>query len=191
MILPVWKRREPREADFRNANVPQRKWCVDLDKIDSDLKYLAPVRNYLAKLEHNLTIGNGLLLYGPYRSGKSCIAAAIVQEVAAHKCRAYWIEASELMKGWDREDHRYRRARSAHLLVIDDLGIEGSASYPVEIMARALRYRLERACATIITTNMPPEKLEKHYGEKMLALMKECLKKVHVNGMDWTPDDDS
>lgn len=187
----MWKRREPLEADFRNANVPQRKWCVDLDKIDPKLKYLEQVRTYLDNLKHNLIVGDGLLLYGPYRSGKSCLAAAIVREVAAHKCRAYWIEASELMKGWDKEDHRYYRSRNAHLLVIDDLGIEGSASYPVEIIGRALRYRLERACATIITTNMPPEKLEKHYGEKMIAMMKECLVRLHVEGMDWTPDDDS
>lgn len=88
MRLPVWKRREPLEADFRNANVPQRKWCVDLDKIDPKLKYLEQVRTYLDNLKHNLIVGDGLLLYGPYRSGKSCLAAAIVREVAAHKCRA-------------------------------------------------------------------------------------------------------
>jgi len=162
---------------------------VDLDKIDPKLDYLEPVRNYLANLENNLKRGNGLLLHGPYRSGKSCIAAAVVQEVAAHKCRAFWIEADELMRGWDREDGRYRRARSAHLLVIDDLGIEGSAAYPLEVMGKALRYRLERACATIITTNMTPEKLKGHYGEKMMALMKECLLPLEVQGMDWASND--
>jgi DNA replication protein DnaC len=187
----VWKRREPREIDLQNANVPQRKWGADLSKIDPKLKYVEQVQAYLDNLERNLKVGDGLLLYGPYRSGKSCIAATIVREVAAHKCRAYWIEADELMRGWDKEDHRYRRARNAHLLVIDDLGIEGSAAYPLEVMGKALRYRLERACATVITTNMPPEKLEKHYGEKMIALMKECLIRVHVTGMDWSADDDS
>jgi DNA replication protein DnaC len=182
----VWKRREPLEIDLQNANVPQRKWCADLDKIDPKLDYVAPVRAYLDDLENNLKYGNGLLLYGPYRSGKSCIAATVVREVAAHKCRAFWIEADELMRGWDKEDGRYRRARNAHLLVVDDLGIEGSASYPLEVIGKALRYRLERACATIITTNMTPEKLLDHYGEKLVALMKECLTLVYVDGMDWS-----
>jgi DNA replication protein DnaC len=164
---------------------------VDLDKIDPKLEYVAAVKAYLDNLEDNLKYGNGLLLHGPYRSGKSCLAAAVVREVAAHKCRAFWIEADELMRGWDKEDHRYRRARNAHLLVIDDLGIEGSANYPLEVMGKALRYRLERACATIITTNVVPKKLAAHYGDKMMALMKECLNPVEVRGMDWTPDDDS
>ena len=186
MQLPAWKRRSPRRADMKVANVPMRKWDAEIRQIPGDPEFLVPVRAYLENLHENLLKGNGLLLWGPPRSGKSAIATAVVREVAAHMCRAYWLEAFEMVDGWIEEDHRYDRMREAHLVVLDDLGMEGDVDFRKDVVRRALKYRLERAGATIITTNMNPSKLKLKYGEKMVALLRECFEIIEIDGVNWS-----
>lgn len=186
MQLPAWNQRKVNDDLMRVANVPMRKWKVSLDQIPGEPEYLAPVRAYLENLQQNLVVGDGLLLYGPYRSGKSSIAACVVREVIAHRCRAYWLLASELADGWEEQDHRYDFMRNAHFIVLDDLGTEGNYDFRKDMIRRALRYRLENAGAMIITTNMAPADLKQTYGEKMFALMRECLAPVAVDEIDWS-----
>lgn len=188
MQLPVtaWNRREVGDRSMKVANVPMRKWGADLDQIPGDPDYVRVVRGYLANLEANLVKGDGLLLWGPPRSGKSSLAACVVREVAAHRCRAYWLMAPELVDGWAEQDHRYDFMREAHLVVLDDLGTEGGTEYRKDLVRQALRFRLEHAGATIVTTNMSPPDLKKHYGEKLAALLKECVKTIEVDGADWS-----
>lgn len=188
MQLPAWNPRKVGDGSMKVANVPMRKWGVTLDAIPDDLEYLKPVRVYLENLEQNLIAGNGLLLWGPYRSGKSSIAACIARKVAAHRCRPYWLLSSELADGWFEQDHRYDFMRGAHLVVLDDLGVEGDVEFRKDLIRQALRYRLENAGATIVTTNLDLETLEEHYGSKLFALLRECLLPVRVRGVDWSEE---
>lgn len=187
MLLPVteWNRRKVNDGLMRVANVPMRKWGSELDQVPGDPPYLGVVRDYLVNLRENLVAGDGLLLWGDYRTGKSSLAACIVREVAAFRCRPYWLLASELADGWEEQDHRYDRMREAQLVVVDDLGTEGNYDFRKDMIRRALRYRLENAGATIITTNMDLDGLGRAYGEKLKALLRECVLPVCVEGVDW------
>lgn len=188
MILPVWIRRDPNVAMLEVANVPQRKWQADLGKVPGEPRYVHEVRAYMGRLKEALEAGDGLLLWGPYRSGKSSLAACVVREVAAHRCRPYWLEAFALVDGWlaGEDDPRRCLVQDAHLLVVDDLGTEGSAPIRKEIVETALRLRLERGGAVVITTNMAPTQLEAHYGPKFVALLMECVRPVEVAGANWS-----
>jgi DNA replication protein DnaC len=191
MRPPIWVRRPPTEADLRHANVPSSKWCADFRGIKEGLEYVASVKSYLANLKENIEKGKGLLLYGPYRSGKSCMAAIVVKEVAAHRCDPYWTEAFELVDGWFQKDERYERIRKSHLLVVDDLGMEAQSErrdYGREIICSVFRYRLERELPIVVTTNIEPKDLATKYGEKFLALILEFLTPVEITGMNWTKD---
>jgi DNA replication protein DnaC len=187
MKLPTWGKRPTNARDLHAANVPRRKWKTTLDQVPTDgsTTYMPVILGYIESLKENLEQGNGLLLHGPYRSGKSSLAACIVRHVAAHKARPYWLESFELADGWLAEDERYDQIRQAHLLVVDDLGMEGNADFRRELVARSLRYRLEREGATIITTNMSPAQLSDYYGPKLLALLRECCVAVEIKGVDW------
>lgn len=184
MKVETWKKQEAKEGDpfrkklLRVANVPQRKWEADLDRADPAAA--KAVRAYLDDLRDNIERGDGLLLWGTYRVGKSCLAACVAREVAAHRVRAFWMEASDLADCWTNRDAYFVAARSTHLLVVDDLGEEGNHEFRKETVSRALRYRLERGMATIVTTNMPPADLKRHYGAKIVALMQEALTAVEV-----------
>lgn len=173
---------------MRVANVPERKWGASLDKVPGNRKYVQDVRAYLGRLKEALVAGDGLLLWGPYRSGKSSLATCVLREVAAHRCRPYWLESFALVDGWlaGEDDLRRQMVERSHLLVVDDLGMEGAAPIRKEILDAALRMRLERGGATVVTTNMSPEQMLGYYGEKLVALLKECLRPVSVEGVDWT-----
>lgn len=190
MKVPTWLRTEPNEEMLRVSNVPERKWGAELKRVKGDSPYLAEVRGYLGKLRENIEAGDGLLLWGPYRSGKSCLAACVVREVAAHRCRAYWLEAFALVDGWlaGEDDLRRRMVEEAYLLVVDDLGTEGSMPLRRELVETALRLRMERRGATVITTNLSPDQLEAYYGAKLSALLRECVRPIKVAGVDWNKE---
>lgn len=194
MRVETWKKSEAPEDDpFRKkllavANVPQRKWEADIDRADPAAA--EEVGAYIADLKANLESGDGLLLWGHYRVGKSCLAACVVREAAAHRARAYWLDGSDLADCWRERDGYFVQARSAHLLVVDDIGVEGAVDFRREMIGRALRYRLERGMATVLTTNMAPPELKKHYGGKIFALMREVLKVVEVRPWAGVPEKD-
>lgn len=162
-----------RKRMMQLANVPQRKWDASLALAHGSAA--DEVRTYLDDLRGNVERGDGMMLYGDYRVGKSCLAACVLREVVAHRARAYWLDASDLADCWERRDDYFVTARSSHFLVIDDLGIEGYAPFRKEMVGRALRYRLERAMTTVVTTNMAPAELKDHYGPKVHALLREIL----------------
>lgn len=187
MELRCWNRipGTPTDATMKIANVPMRKWRVSINKIPGEPAFLVPIQAYVENLKRNLVCGDGLLLWGPYRSGKSSIAACVLREVAAHQLRPYWLLASELADAWEEQDHRADHWRTAPLMVLDDLGTEGDHEFRRDMIRRALRLRLEDAGATIVTTNMDQNTLRRHYGDKLLALLRECLLPVQVEGVDW------
>ena len=182
MRLPNWNRhtRAPTDELLDVCGVPASKWQVSLDAIAPDAPHLAPVRSYQASLRLNLETGRGLLLHGDYRVGKSSIAACILAEVARHRLRPVWLEAFELVDGWINADDRYDDFRSAPFIVLDDLGTEGDSEFRKDVILRALRFRLEREGATVITTNLSPSGLGGRYGPKALALLRDYLAVVLV-----------
>ena len=187
MKLPCWNPREPSEADMRCSNVPRSKWNADLEQI-REMPYYKCISEYISNLKDNCERGIGLLLTGPYRSGKSSIAALAVREMARHRCTPYWLEAFELVDGWFEKENRYDMARSSHLLVVDDLGMESEDENNVtrrSIIKQILRYRLERERPVIITTNMSMKKILEVYKEKMMTLLTEYMHLVVVEGKSW------
>lgn len=187
MKLPCWNPREPHEGDMRYANVPRSKWVADIERIKGQAYYQA-IADYITNLKVNCETGRGLLLYGTYRSGKSCIAAMVVRELARHRCNPYWLESFELVDGWFKNDNRYDMTRTAHLLVIDDLGLEvefENNNARKSIINQALRFRLERERATIITTNMTTKKMKETYGEKTMMLLQDFMTPIQIEGINW------
>lgn len=191
MHPPCWKRREkdvPRGELERQTNVPARKSGATLAQVPGTPVYLTSIRTYLAGLREHILEGRGLLLWGPYRSGKSSLAACVLREVYRHRCPAFWIEAFELVDVYRAEgidDERRDEFRDCPFVVVDDIGTEGSQEWRKEVLSHALRFRLERAGATIVTTNMTLEELQRHYGAKCMALWQECLTPLHVEGVNW------
>jgi DNA replication protein DnaC len=176
-----------RPTDWLASNVPEGKWGARLDLVPQGLPFVGTVRSYVENLQANVEAGRGLILWGPYRGGKSCLAAVIVGEALAYRLYSYWVESFDVADAWIGKAKGRREAiRGAGLLVVDDLGMEskGSSDWPKDIMHDLMRYRLERLRPTIITTNMSTAEIQKVYGEKMWALLQEYMSDVLVKGAE-------
>lgn len=189
-----WKNvHAPSGADLRAAHIPERKREVSLAAIPDGLPYKRFIVKYITDLEQNVRDGIGLILWGPYRSGKSSIACLIAKEVMSHYASAFYIESPLLMDGWLEKDGATdpakRRILRSHLLVLDDAGQEHGKEYTKAIVDFVIRYRAERQGATILTTNMNPGELEKEYSKKFMTIAQTCMFPIHVEGKDWGEDE--
>ena len=187
MKVTHWNRRDVRPADWRASNVPESKWGARFDLIPKGLPFVDMARSYVENLRANVEAGKGLILWGPYRGGKSSIAAIVVGEGLAHRLDCYWVESFDVTDAWIGKSRGRREAiRGAHLLVIDDLGMEsrGSSDFPKDIIHDVLRYRLERLMPVILTTNMGVAEIKKVYGEKMWSLLQEFMDDILVSGAE-------
>jgi DNA replication protein DnaC len=192
MRISMWtdQKRDVGRSNWEGANVPEGKWGASMDKMP-DTKavkvYRDSIQSYISALKENIEKGSGLILHGPYRSGKSSIGAIICGEVLSHRCSAYWLEAFELVDGWRFKDERYDGFRTAHIVVLDDMGMEaqsGGVDWPRALVRESLKFRLERLMPVIVTTNMRPDEIEKVYGGKIMALFDEFMLPVQVSGAE-------
>lgn len=99
-----------------------------------------------------------LLLVGPPGRGKSHAATWTLAERAGA-----WLSATDCrVSEWD---ENRPRALSARLLVLDDLGREGS-EWAARELADVLELRHNRGLRTVATSNLLVEKLVARYGER-------------------------
>jgi len=187
--VKAWKKRTVKPSDWRASNVPEGKAEARLDLIPSHLPFVKKTKEYLDALKENVQRGRGLVLWGPYRGGKSCLAACVVGEAMSYRLNAYWIFSFDVADAWiARGGWRKAEIRGTDFLVIDDLGMESQDSvrgeFPREKIKNLLRVRLEGARPTIVTTNLSPENVKKIYGEKTWALLEEKMTFVLVSGAE-------
>jgi DNA replication protein DnaC len=149
--------------------------------------YRDSIQSYISALKENIEKGCGLILHGPYRSGKSSIGAIICGEALSHRCSAYWLEAFDLVDGWRWKDERCDGFRTTNVAVLDDMGMEaqsGGVDWPRALVRESLKFRLERLMPVIVTTNMRPDEIEKVYGGKLMALFDEFMLPVQISGAE-------
>lgn len=182
----------PHDSDFLAANIPQRHWGASLDVIPDGTEYKAIIARYFTDLESMIREGVGLLLWGPYRSGKTAIACLLAREVLRHCVSVYFTEAFFLVTGMIGENKAatsLKMLRSG-LLIIDDLGMEHGKEFTHATVDLVLRHRAERQRATIITTNLEPGGLEQEYGDKFMSISKTGLYPVKIDGKNWGEDEE-
>jgi DNA replication protein DnaC len=106
-----------------------------------------------------------LYLYGPYGSGKSHLAAAILNAAAARGLEARYASSLALLRlirqGFkDRSaDDRLEALQTVPLLVIDDLGVENETEWNDASLFDLINARYVAERATIYTSNLAPHEL--------------------------------
>lgn len=142
----------------------------------------------------------GLLLCGPCGNGKTTIIRAL-----RSLCRYIYmadapdrqripriVEAKEIVHLATADTQRYRHICDEDILCIDDLGIE-----PSEVLdyGNVLNPTIDLIChryneqlTTIITTNLTPDQIHQHYGDRIADRFREMLHRIIFTNPSYRTD---
>ncbi len=120
---------------------------------------------------------NWLVLGGPYGSGKTHLAAAIVNYARAELEMAPvfavvpdlldYLRSTFAPSSEARYEAQFDAIRTASLLVLDDLGTENTTPWAREKLFQIVNYRYMHRLPTVFTTNVAPEDIEGRIRSRM------------------------
>ena len=137
--------------------------------------------------------GKGLILTGGAGSGKSHLAAAVLNILLAKGIECRFVSVPALMaqirrrfegKG-DDEGDPIEPLLTAEVLVLDDAGAEKSSEWTQERMYELVDTRYRAMRSTILTTNLPPAELEKAIGSRSMDRLLQTCKLVKLSSASY------
>lgn len=133
----------------------------------------------------------GLLLAGGCGSGKTHLAAAIVNALIERGYRGVFLTSGrylDSLKGAFGNAERMRavqeEARRADLLVLDDLGAETISDWGKSELFALLNDRYEQMLPTVLTTNLTMKELTSRLGERTVSRIAEMTDGVRIAAPD-------
>lgn len=135
----------------------------------------------------------GLMLMGGYGTGKTHLAVAILRETAEAGIPGMFVVVPDLLgkmrASFDRKDGKadelVTTAKSAPLLVLDDLGAENPRPWVVELVYVLINHRYEHMLPTVITTNCGGKELEAVFGRRIMSRLAEMTTPVNIRAEDY------
>lgn len=129
--------------------------------------------------------GEGLIMAGPSGSGKSHLAVAIVKAIAETGKSAIFQSVPELLaklrmtydknNEGEKEDEILEQLAQCDLLVLDDIGAEKQSAWTEERLYLLIDRRYRDKRATIVTTNLNYNEIEKLLGTRAMdRLLETC-----------------
>lgn len=129
------------------------------------------IKSYAAELEHNIAIGKGLILCGPYGTMKTTIAIALLRKHLEHSNSGLFVPMCSLIddlytrraKSIEDWANYEQRIRTTKLLVLDDIGAENTdQSWILSKVDSIITERYNRMKPIIITSNLLPFSTDKN-----------------------------
>lgn len=138
----------------------------------------------------------GILLTGGYGTGKTHLAAAIINEMIKQNIVGAFVVVADLMRlirrSFDEKENVdlqkvFDTVKKSELLVLDDLGAEKSSDWVREQLFILINARYENMLPTVITTNKKLEELAENnvLGQRIASRIAEMTDGVMINVDDY------
>lgn len=197
-----FRKREEEEAKERKIEAEKRRnrafsdvrlkqWTFEND--DNANSHITSVaKKYAENFYAMEQRGKGLLLYGGVGTGKTYIAACIINELVEMGISCKLTNFSRLANEWMARDFSEKQnfvdgLNTYGLLVIDDLGSERSSEFMNELIYSVIDTRHKSGKPLIVTTNLSGDDL-KHpkdiHSERVFSRLFEMCIPVEVKGAD-------
>jgi len=158
--------------DYYSSDVP-----------DGDTKSARDIaqRNYKTCYDFASSFGthsNNLLLHGKAGLGKTFLCNCIAKEVLDQEFNVIYLTAFQLFRLIREYRFNYDSDLSSEdidaiykcdLLIIDDLGTEGSNSFTTSELFSLINDRLLNEKPVVISTNLTPNELVNHYSDRIIS----------------------
>ena len=189
-----WQADELR-AVRRSAAFPTREMAaLTFDHDDRANKYITNIAHRYVDnfcVLRTMPDNNGLILYGGVGTGKTYIAACIVNALIDNGYDCYFTNFSRLVNHisgmYQGKQEFIDSLNKYELLVIDDLAAERETDYTHEIIFNVIDTRCNSRKPLIITTNLTAEQLKNPDTEKKRRIYSRLLERctpVEVHGAD-------
>ncbi len=188
------KRQHRAKSLFNRADIPPRFAGCTFDTYPANRATRTAVQ---AIIKWSKEGPGSLLIHGPYGTGKTSLAVSCLRaRVEQDETDALFLTAPGLL---DRIRRTYEPRKSrdsseateadvldavlhASLLVIDDLGAERPTDWVQEKLFTVINHRHDQMLPTVFTSNLDPEGLAKHLGERIAWRIVEMSEVIKLDG---------
>lgn len=181
---------------LQKTDIPVRYWGANranIKKIDpKDGTSWKSIGDYINNIAENIVKGYGLILYGPFGTGKTTAGITVIQEALAFDYTVKFISVAYLIselrsipKDSDANASFRQSMVMADLLMLDGLEIDLDSHWLINEIGAILSRRYDLCKPLIITTNSSIEALTKHLPERYIdRILATCLA-LPLTGRNW------
>lgn len=180
---------ERRVKELRRVGFPEsdmQDWTFENDD-GANEKISKVARNYVDNFSKMREDGKGLLLFGEVGTGKTFVAACIVNALIDKGYPCMMTRISDIAEGIFKGNFTCHDFNKYPLLVLDDLGAERKTEYMQEIVYSVIDARYRAGLTTIVTSNYTAEEL-KHpanvTNQRTFSRLLEMCIPIEVKGYD-------
>lgn len=163
-----------------HASVPQRFHQADLADFATEA-WLPAVADWA-----NAPQGRNLVVFGPVGTGKTHLACAAVRPAVWRALDVAFVPVVELLDQLrpGGPEGALDVLADADRLVLDDLGSEKPTDWTAERLYALVNRRWSDAAPLVATTNLQPEQLQAHLGERTYSRLVGGAVAVRLGGQD-------
>lgn len=149
---------------------------------------LTVCKNYVRYFDKMCESSTGLLMYGSPGTGKTFAAACIANELMQRGVPVMVTSIVKLTSGSNFSDGLQEilaKMKSAHLLVLDDLGTERNTDFKAEQIFDVINSRYASKRPMIITTNVSLDAMKTESDLRYSRIYDRILEVCHPVRMEW------
>lgn len=171
-------------AKLKSAGIPKKLLRVNFERYPGEASFATKVQEYSKEQTPGL-----LILVGEIGTGKSGLAVSAAKEITwadESKTLKYFYAYDLLISGVSFEERKgtLKEVLAPDVVIIDELGIQLDTPPARAFLERVLIGRHEEEKATILISNLEPEKFWALLGERVEDRIKKTGKRVVFDGIN-------